>query len=184
MLDPNNTNVTYRLQYCYAQTGRYQEQLDCLLSLEKATPDDARVLMETGLCCIQLKKWEEAERRFYKLEFKGKHVIPSVRSIAWCCLNRGDYEAAKKNYLRIFNEAPTEANWEDYLNMGHTTWLLGDTPAALAFYAEYAHRYLIAQPEAKDALMPFIEDAALLRSKGKLQNDIDLMYDLITEQLS
>ena len=184
LLDPNNTNVTYRLQYCYAQTGRYQEQLDSLLSLEKATPDDARVLMETGLCCIQLKKWEEAERRFYKLEFKGKHVIPSVRSIAWCCLNRGDYEAAKKNYLRIFNEAPTEANWEDYLNMGHTTWLLGDTPAALAFYAEYAHRYLIAQPEAKDALMPFTEDAALLRSKGKLQNDIDLMYDLITEQLS
>lgn len=183
MLEPDNQMIAYRLQYCYAQTGRYQEQLECLLQLEEKEPEDAKILTEVGLCLIQLEKWEEAERRFYKLEFKGKRVIPSIRAIAWCSLNRGEYETAKNLYLRILNERPAEATWEDYLNIGHTVWLLGDVPAAIAFYAEYAHRYLTELPEAKDALLPYTEDNNLLLSKGLTQGDINLMYDLISGQL-
>ncbi|MBO4612303.1 MAG: tetratricopeptide repeat protein [Bacteroidaceae bacterium] len=183
MLKPDNPPVTYRLQYCYAQMGRYQEQLDCLLQLEEKTPEDPRILTELGLCLIQLEKWEDAEKRFYKLEFKGKRIVPSIRSIAWCCMNRGEYETAKNMYLRIFNERPAEATWEDYLNIGHTVWLQGDIAAAIVFYTEYAQRYLATNPEAKDALQPYTEDQELLLSKGKAQEDINLMYDLISEQL-
>lgn len=183
MLEPDNQDILYRLQYCLAQKERYQEQLECLLELEEKSPENSKILTEVGLCLIQLERWEEAERRFYKLEFLGKRVAPSLRAIAWCCLNRGEYETAKNLYLRLFNERPSEVIWEDYLNIGHTVWLLGDVAAAIAFYGEYAHRYLIANPEAKDALVPFTKDNKLLLSKGMSQEDIDIMYDLISEQL-
>ena len=182
-LEPGNPLILYRLQYCLAQAGRYEEQLECLLKLEEKSPEDPKILTEVGLCLIQLKRWEEAERRFYKLEFKGKRVIPSIRAIAWCCLNRGEYETAKSMYLRIFNERPNEATWEDYLNNGHAVWLGGDISAAIAFYTEYAHRYMTTNPDVKDALFPYTEDYKLLLSKGLAQEDINLMYDLISEQL-
>lgn len=180
MLEPDNSKLLYRLQYCYAQTERYAEQLECLLQLEQQQPDDPKVLTETGLCLIQQEKWDEAARRFYKLEFKEQRVVPSMRAIAWCALRMHNYEEAQKYYTRILRREMTSATWEDYLNAGHTTWLQGDIKTAVALYTEYLQHYLMANPEAKDAMQPFVQDGPLLQGCGISSCDLQLMYDLIS----
>lgn len=183
MLVPQNKNVIYRLQYCYARLGQYENQLNQLLMLESMTPDDPHILTEVGLCYIQLKNWDEAEKRFYKLEFKGQRITPSLRALAWCAINKHDYELALKHYQRIFDETPEEVTWEDCINMGHAAWLMNDMPLTMTRYTEYAHRYLSANPEAKDALEPFDNDSKWLLDFGKTEYDLSIMHDLISSRL-
>lgn len=183
MLAPQDETTLYRLQYCLAQLGRFREQLECLTQLEQRHPDDPKILTETGLCLIQLEEWEEAARRFYKLEFKEQRVIPSMRAIAWCALRMHNYEEAQKYYERLLRKELMGATWEDYLNAGHTAWLLGNLKTAIVLYEEYVRHYLTAQPQSSDALAPFVQDAAILKECGISATDIELMYDLISWRL-
>lgn len=171
--------LIYRMQYCYAQMGRYKEQLDCLLKLEGWHPDEPKVLTEVGLCLMQMEHWSEAQKRFYKMEFHGQRVLPSMRSIAWCALRQGDIAQATTYYKRILKEHRQEARWEDYLNAAHALWCSGNIREALPLYHEYTTRYLMANREAKDALSPFDQDAPVLASLGKSDSDIALMHDII-----
>ncbi len=177
MLQPDNEQIIFHQQHCLAQLGRYDEQSQLLLELEGRHPDDTRILTETGLCLMQLRMWPEAQKRFYRLEYRGQRVIPSQRAIAWCALRMGDYNVAKRYYDLLLSS--TNARWEDYLNMAHTQWLIGDTGKALPLYREYVRRYASSQPQATDMLAPFDEDSEVLRELGKSPTDIALMRDLI-----
>lgn len=184
MLEENNPKVLYRLQYCYAHLERYTDQLDCLLNLERKKPDDPNILTETGLCLIQLEQWEESSKRFYKLLYNEQRVVPSMRAIAWCALRLHNFEEAQKFYTRILKDEVTSTTWEDFLNAGHTQWLMGNTKTAVELYREYMHRYLTANPKATDALKPFVQDEAILRDGGISQGDLQLMYDILSWQPS
>lgn len=183
MLAPDDRQILFHLQHCHARLGHYEEQLEFLLQLEKHSPNDSRILTETGMCLIQLQRWKEAQQRFYKMEFSGQRVVPSMRGIAWCALRMGDYDTADRYYTRILEENVTEARWEDFLNKGHICWLKGNTTEALSFYHEYARRYATGNPQATDALAPYDEDAHVLQERGKSSSDIALMHDLIERSL-
>ena len=49
---------------CYSALGRYEQELDCLKSLEEMNPGDTRLISEIGLCLMQLGRYEEAAQRF------------------------------------------------------------------------------------------------------------------------
>ena len=183
LLEEGNPRILFHLQFCYAQLGQHDKQLQYLLQMEKLTPDDMRVSTETGLCLMQLERWSEAQKRFYQMEFKGQRVLPSLRAIAWCALRMKDYGTAKRYYTRILVEETVSAKWEDYLNAAHVEWLQGNVVEAVRLYREYAHRFVIANPEAKDALAPFNQDAPILQEQGKSVNEISLMHDLIARDL-
>lgn len=187
-LEPHNAKTHYRLQHCYGRLARYEQQLDSLLFLEKHYPNDPHILTETGLCLIQLRRWEEAQRRFYKMEVSGQRLLPSMRAIAWCALRMGDYPLALRYYNRIIHETQAQSKWEDYLNAGHVHWLQGNTAQALDCYTEYAHRYLTVQDkkatQGTDAMTPFLSDAPVLLELGKSRTEISLMHDLIEAQLT
>lgn len=187
-LEPHNAKTHYRLQYCYGKLARYEQQLDSLLFLEKHYPNDPHILTETGLCLIQLQRWEEAQRRFYKMEVSGQRLLPSMRAIAWCALRMGDHPLALRYYNRIIDETQAQSKWEDYLNAGHVHWLQGNVTKALNYYAEYAHRYLTFQDkkatQGTNALAPFLSDAPILLELGKSKTEISLMHDLIEAQLT
>lgn len=178
ILDSDNTWVLGQLHICYAKLEMHEQRLECLLKLEQALPESSKVTLETGLCLIQLGRYQEAVQRFYKLEIEEKKEIPSIRSIAWCSFKMNKYDVALRYYKRLFN-TPQAATWEDYLNAGHTAWLLGDMVSALTFYHQYVKRYMDSNPKATKLLEPFTKDNDELLSHGLQQNDIDLMYDLI-----
>ena len=184
LLEPDNELALYHLQLCNARLGRFEEQLHYLLKLEEKHPKDISLLTEVGLCLIHLKKWSEAQKRFFKLEVMGKRVIPSIRAIAWCALCKGDNDVAHRYYTRIIEEETRSAKWEDYLNMGHVEWLMGNIKEAINIYKEYVKRYVVANPEVKDALEPFMADSVLLQEKGISTTDLSLMHDIIERSLS
>jgi len=79
---------------------------------------------------------------------------------------------------------PVKGNrWEDYLRMGHTLWLTGDTSGAVRNYVEASRRYLAAEPHATNSLTPFLAEVSILERAGKTPIDIALMHDLIQREL-
>ena len=177
ILDPNHSWTLEQMQLCYAQTDQQEKRLECLLQLEQLEPDNAKFIIETGLCLIQLKQWQEASQRFFRLELEERHVIPSQRAIAWCSLLQGKTEQALRYYGKIM--ATTAVRWQDYINAGHAAWVQGNTPKAIEYYKEYLRHYLTDDPKITDALTPFNKDNELLLSLGKKQHEIDIMHDII-----
>lgn len=177
ILQPDHSWTLAQMQLCYAQMDKHEQRLECLLQLEQLEPDNAKVITETGLCLIQLKRWQEAAQRFFRLELEERRIVPSQRAIAWCSLHQGKNEQALKYYRKVLDS--TAARWQDYLNAGHTAWVMGNTSQAVDFYKGYISHYLTDDPKITDALSPFNEDNELLLSLGKQQYEIDLMHDII-----
>ena len=184
LLQPESSQALYRMQYCMARQEQYRAQLDALLNLERLLPDDPKITTETGLCLIQLEEWEDALKRFYKLEVKEKNIVPSMRAIAWCHLNMHQYDEAQKYYRRIAEEYPLNVTWEDHLNAGHTAWAMGDTKTALQHYTTYVHQYAASAPEETNLLRPFECDHKLLLGIGFSEGSIGLMHDMISRVIS
>lgn len=179
LLSPNHVWTLAQMQLCYAQMDRHEQRLDCLLQLEQLEPDNAKIISETGLCLMQLQRWQEASQRFFRLELEDRHVVPSCRAIAWCSLQQGKFEQALRYYKQLLDS--TTARWQDYLNAGHATWLLGHTSEAVNLYREYIKRYLTDDPKITDSMTPFNADNQLLLSLGKQQHEIDLMHDILEQ---
>ncbi len=202
LLDPQNTRLLRRLQACLAMAGQHEAQLDCLLQLESLDPEDERTLVDLGLCLIELKRWKEAQQRFFKLELSGKRVIPSTRAVAWCALQLGDLPTAHRYYHRLVEAnathrkafgkyrdgdldasgVPQGACWEDCLNCAHTEWLEGNILEALQLYRRYATTYIATEKNVRDPLAPFDRDAETLVRLGVSRSDVCLIRDLIAEQ--
>ncbi|MCD8301611.1 MAG: hypothetical protein LUC44_01180 [Prevotellaceae bacterium] len=183
LLEPDNKTYWERLHKCFAQLGDYEAQLDCLQELENLLPDDENTLVETGLCLMQLKRWKEAQNKFFRLELTNRRVVPSMRSVAWCALQMKDLPLAHRYYHHLLEEKPEKANWEDCLNCAHTEWLEGNTREALELYRKYVFAYVASHRNVKDPLAPFDQDAATLLRLGVSQSDIFLIHDIIASYL-
>ena len=186
VLTPNNTWILTQMINCYVNLGATEEQLECLLRLEALMPESAKITTETGLCLMKAGRYHEAAQRFYKLEIEDKQVIPSMRAIAWCAFKQKKYETAMRYYKKLINRiepmADSEAYssiWADYLNAGHTAWIMGDMLSALTFYHKYADIFIKNDPHRTNALAPFDKDKDELMLHGKSEHDIDLMHDII-----
>ncbi len=183
LLEPENKNYLERLHKCFAQLGDYEAQLDCLQELETLLPDDENTLAESGLCLMRLKRWKEAQNKFFRLELTNRRVVPSMRSVAWCALQLRDLPLAHRYYHRLLEEKPLKANWEDCLNCAHTEWLEGNTRQALELYRKYVFAYVASQHNVKDPLAPFDKDADTLLELGVSQSDIYLIHDILGSYL-
>ncbi len=178
-LEPKTKKYIDKLQSCLAVLEQYEAQLDCLKEMERLYPDDADVLVDMGLCLMQLERWKEAKNKFLQLELSEKKLLPSMRAVAWCALQMKDIELANRYYHRLLEEKPRKVHWEDYLNCGHTEWLMGNTVAALNLYHRYVSLYMEKESNVKNALAPFDNDAKVLRKLGVSQSDIYLLHDII-----
>ncbi len=178
ILNSDDPVVLKMLIDCYEKTQNYESLLDCLLRLEEVVPNSSKIITDTGLCLMKLGRYQEASQRFYKLELEEKKVVPSMRAIAWCAFKQKKYETALRYYKKLYN-LHTAATWEDYLNGGHTAWLMGDTMSALAFYHQYTKRYLTDDPKIIHIMSPFDKDKEELLAHGKSSREIDIMRELI-----
>ena len=163
---------------CYSAMDKYEQALNCLEKLGETTANDARLLSETGLCLMQLNRFEEAAKRFYQLEYNGEKVIPSWRAIAWCNFKMNRYEQAEKYYRKLLDHE--KATWEDFLNAGHTAWCAGNIREAVGLYRQYIRKY---RPEHNESyLQPFDNDRDELIGHGIDELDICLMRDCLISE--
>ncbi len=181
-LDPDHFETLETLHVALGRDGQLEAQRVILMRMEELRPDSPEVLVNLGNCLMKLNDWKEAQKRFFHLEFSGQSISLAERAIAWCALMLGDLTRARRYYDRLLSE-PSETHWEDYLNCGHVAWLQGNPTEALSLYREYARKYMIAEPNAENALSPFLSDGKTLTQLGINPSDQALMHDLIQQSL-
>lgn len=168
LLAPSTTWTLKRLATCCRSLQRYDEALDCYNQIANIKPEDVNTALHQAECLIHLKRYEEAFKYLFKVNYLAPDSRSSERALAWCSLLTKKYEQAEKYYLRILASNPTNT---DYLNAGHSAWLLGNTENAIQRY-----RKCFSKEKNPDFLK---QDTPLLKQAGLTDDEITLMTDAV-----
>lgn len=161
------------LAHCDKYLGENEERLQCLMELENRNPEDMELVKETGLCLIAMKRYEEAQKRFFQLEVTEHYLRGSARAIAWCSLMMKNVSRAQRYYKKLL-AWEGGASWEDMVNAAHCAWVSGDPIEASRLYSLYLTKH-------NDNLSAFDNDYEVLRELGIPHDDISLMRDTIMQ---
>ena len=172
VLKPDNLWTLRHLATCYRQMKDFDTALDYYKRVDAIQPENHNVLFYTGSCLAEQERYDEAMQYFFKLDFLENDCIKAWRGIGWCSFVCGKHEQAMKYYEKVLSKKPLAI---DYLNAGHTAWVLGNTERVVDLYNKAAMK-----SESKDAFLDiFSKDRKSLIKQGIAEEDIPLMLDLI-----
>ena len=144
-------------------------------------------------CFIHEKIFDEAFKRLFKADNLHPDSPKAKRALAWCSLWSGNFEQAERHYAAILANEHLRTP-SDFLNAGHTAWLLGDVKKAVERYrqakglmnrnTEVQRGHGATQAEEKpqggvSARVLFEDDADFLCSMGKTSDELQMMADLV-----
>ncbi|MCM1163799.1 MAG: tetratricopeptide repeat protein [Muribaculaceae bacterium] len=133
MLNPHSRWTRRRLASCHTAAGNHESALHYLKMLAEGKPDDASLSLETGLCLVKLRRFDEALGELFKAEYLGADSPKALRAIAWCTLLGGDYERCRTFTDRVLSlPDPTP---RDHLNAGYLDLLTGSPSQAAGHWA-------------------------------------------------
>lgn len=133
MLDAASAWTRRRLAACHRAMGNYESALRYYRSLADDRPDDVSLALNTGLCLVKLRRYDEALQSLFKAEYLGSSSPKAMRAIAWCTLLGGDYDRARTYTDRLL--ALPDPTATDLLNAGHLELLTGHPDRAASLYA-------------------------------------------------
>ena len=177
MINPDSKWVIRRIAGCYRALKQHDKALEFFLLLDKLSPDNHSILLSIGHCHMELKHFDEALHYYFKADYLLPNHHKTWRAIAWCSFLTGKYSQAQKYYEKIIEDQPQT---QDYLNAGHTEWVLQHIKKALEYYAKAI------QSESGDfdkftAL--FNQDLSDLQKAGIHISEIPLLFDWLRYNL-
>lgn len=172
LLKPDNVWTNRHLAMCYRQLRQSEKALEYYKKVEAVQPESLTLLSQIGHCLADLKRHEEALAYFFKVEYFDSQSEKVWRAIAWCSFVAGKYEQARRYYDKLLAKKP-EA--QDYLNAGHTAWVLGDMEEAVKNYSSCADM----SDNWEAFALQFGKDKEDLLAQGIREEDISLMLDLV-----
>jgi tetratricopeptide (TPR) repeat protein len=131
ILNPDSKWLIRRIGNCYKALQQPEKALEFYLRYEKMTPDNTQSLTLIGHCHIDLHDYAEALKYYFKANYIDPDNVKVWRAIAWCSFLSGKYEQAQNYYQKILDKDPQT---QDYLNAGHTEWVLGNRKDMLLYY--------------------------------------------------
>lgn len=177
ILNEKNTEILSNIAQCYKAMERYRKQEEYLTRLVELNQETYRI--ELALCYMNQGKYEEALKIFYQMEYEGKHVNISMRSIAWCSLKLNKLETAERYYRKLM-DLGEKTRWEDYLNAGHTAFITGNWKLAKERYKTYIPLYQKEHPDDHTSgIAPYDTDKQELMNHKISIADINLMRDIV-----
>ena len=87
--------------------------------------------LSIGHCYLELDRYDDALRYYFKVEFLDDKSTRAWRPIAWTSFVAGDFSQSRSYYEKVLTDRPDAS---DYLNMGHLYLACGDIKEALNFY--------------------------------------------------
>ena len=118
-----------------------------------------------------LKRYDEAERVLFRLNYEAEDDANVNRVLAWALTCDGKYEQAEKFYNQLLSEEePAE---DDLLNYGFCLWFSGHIDEA----ADCFHRYLMVSGEPKESIVE--NELELIRAKGITEPEIQMMLYIL-----
>ncbi|MDR1103454.1 MAG: tetratricopeptide repeat protein [Tannerella sp.] len=131
LLNPDSKWLLRRLADCYRQLRQPEDALAFYRRYEQASPDTVPVLICMGHCCLEMKKQADALKYYFKADYLSPENPKIWRAIAWSSFLSGKYEQACHYYGKLLERQP---QMQDFLNAGHTEWVLQRVRTALTFY--------------------------------------------------
>ncbi|MBR5532153.1 MAG: tetratricopeptide repeat protein [Bacteroidales bacterium] len=165
----------HHLALCYRAAGNISKALEHYQDALRIKPDSLTIEFQIGYCLMMNRKYEEALKHFYKVDFISEGSPKTWRPIAWCSLVLGKLQQAETFYDKIFSRSPKSA---DYLNMGHIHLVQKRVKEACENYKKSI--------ELKDGDKSFFSEAierdyATLIKLGVSENDIAIICDIVTQ---
>ncbi|MDR0895389.1 MAG: hypothetical protein LBN06_08860 [Prevotellaceae bacterium] len=169
---PENIWTVRHIATCYRLTKQYLPAIDAYRRVESVEPENLNTLIQLGNCYTEAHQITDALKYFFKVEFLDENNVRAWRGIAWCSLVVGKYQQAMKYYRKLLADKPSTT---DYLNAGHTAWLMKEIEETIQYYDKAVERC-----GSKDAFLQlFDKDRDILIKQGIAEEDIPLMMDLI-----
>ena len=138
---------------------------------EKQKPEDLHTQVSIGHCLLELKRYDEALKYYFKVEYLAPENHKVWRPIAWCSFVEGKFEQARKYGAKAVDDEPTE---HDFMNMGHIDWCMGSRKHALEWYLKSVRHE---SSSMKAFVEAFEEDRKVLVNHGVDPSDIPIMLD-------
>ncbi|MDR2776416.1 MAG: tetratricopeptide repeat protein [Tannerella sp.] len=131
IINPESKWLLRRIAQCYRAIKRPEKAINYYLQYEKLEPENLSVLLSIGSCCLDMKNYSEALKYYFKADYLDAEGNKAWRPIAWCSFLTGKYVQARNYYNKILSYKP---DTQDYMNAGHTEWVLQNIKDALELY--------------------------------------------------
>jgi len=175
LFDTNRDWLLKRMAYCYRKSGRPEHALRIYEEHLRDHPGDLRTLVQAANVLLESKDYAGALIKYQEAELLDSDNVRLLRPLAWCYLQT--LEAGRA--LQCLQRIPEEArDYHDYMNAGHASWILGNTPEASSFYRR---GYQLHPDTAEDFLKGYQEDRPLLHRAGIASAETAMMADLLRE---
>ena len=171
ILQPDNGWTLRHTAQCYRLTGHPDNALELLLQAEKRSADNLSLQIQIGDCLVDLKRYDEALTRFFKVDYLKPDYPKAWRAIGWCAFLAGRTDKSIEYYDKLLKTKPTG---NDCLNAGHAYFVDGNIQHAVSLYRQ--SRKMMGE-ELFDK--EFQKDQPLLIERGISEMDIPLLLDLI-----
>jgi tetratricopeptide (TPR) repeat protein len=135
IINPASKWLLRRAAQCYRAARQPAKAVDYYLRYEKLDPENLSVLLSIGSCYLDMKNYPEALKYYFKADYLDAGSNKAWRPIAWCSFLTGKYDQARNYYGKILSCRPDSP---DYMNAGHTEWVLQNIRGALALYRKSA----------------------------------------------
>ena len=173
LMETNKLWLNNKIAFCYRKTKNYKKAAEYYLQAEKLNPDDLQIQAYLGQTYMELADYDTALKYFFKIEYQQPDDSKIQRAIAWCYFVVGKLENARK-YMQKFIAIGGKQN--DYLNLGHVEWCLGNKQHAIENYKQAIKK---SKNDLNWFTKVFEEDKKYILKQGIQPFDIPLMLDYL-----
>ena len=171
LVNPESKWLLRRTAQCYRAIKKPEKAIGYYLHYEKLDPDNLSVLLSIGSCYLEMKNYIEALKYYFKVDYLDQDRGKAWRPIAWCSFLTGKYDQARNYYGKLLSSQP---DMHDYMNAGHTEWVLQNTKGASELYKKSIQK---TKSDYETFIKEFNNDIPELTAAGVDINEIPLMLD-------
>ncbi len=174
LFDSNLTWTYKKIALCYRELGENELAIEYYQKAEKDEPENLYVQANLGHSFLRLKDYENALKHYFKVEYFSPSNKLILRPIAWCSFALGKLENSIRYYTRLIEQK--EADYHDYINLGHAYWCNDQQPEAISAYKKSID---LAASRGQSIKKDFLDDREFLIKFGILEFEIELMLDFL-----
>ena len=171
LINPDSKWLMRRMAQCFRAVKQTEKAVTYYLNYEKLNPENLSVLLSIGSCYLEMKNYNEALKYYFKVDYLDRESGKTWRPIAWCSFLAGKYDQARNYYNKISSSNPDS---QDYMNAGHTEWVLQNVKGALELYKK---SLLSEKADYEKFKTEFQNDIPELIAAGVEKEEIPLMLD-------
>lgn len=131
LLNADSQWTLRRIAGCHKLLNHPAEAMVYFKRVAERKPDDMSVALNIGHCLLELARYDEAMKYYYKVEFLDEKSTRAWRPLAWCAFLLRDFELSGKYYDKVKDDKPSSG---DYLNMGHLALAVRNVKDAMEWY--------------------------------------------------